>query len=69
MLSNPRIGQAVEVRYRKALRPIARLHGKRGIVTIVGRGRPRNHEVEIDGRRYVVPAGHLKKLNVRVNGK
>ena len=62
MLTNPHIGQIVEIRYRKQLRPIARLHGKRGIVRVVGRGRPRNHGVEVDGVQYVVPAGHLMRV-------
>lgn len=62
MLANPKPGQLVEIRYRAALRPIARLHGRLGVVRIVGKGKPRNHGVEVDGRLYCVPCGQLNKV-------
>ncbi len=60
MLSNPRIGQAVMIRYNSRLRCWAKhLHGRAGIVLIRGIGRPRNHLIHIDGTDYVIPCGHL----------
>jgi len=61
MLANPRQGQIVRIRYRKALRDYMPLHDTIGIVRIVSRGRPRNHGVEIGGELYVVPCGQLNK--------
>ena len=61
MLSNPKPNDRVEIRYAKHKRSIAKLHGKRGVVVIAGRGRPRNHGVEVDGVLYVIPAGQLFK--------
>lgn len=70
MLSAPRVGQAVELRYRPGLRPLAPYHGCRGRVVISGRGKPRNHLVALEdgstelaevGTEVVVPAGHLFK--------
>ncbi len=62
MLINPRPGERVELRYRPALRPYF-LHGRRGTVTVVGRGKPRNHGVEIEGRLVVVPCGNCFKVS------
>ena len=33
-----------------------------GTIEIVGRGKPRNHGVMVDGVMYVVPAGNLRKV-------
>jgi hypothetical protein len=65
MLANPRQGDRVIIRYAKA--KVARspstfpLHGKTGTVEIVGRGKPRNHGILIDGVLYVVPCGNLNR--------
>ena len=61
MIVNPRYGHVVQVWYRASVRDIMPLHGKLGGVEIVGRGRPRNHGVKIDGRGYVIPCGNLRK--------
>ena len=63
MLSNPRPGLEVRLHYRASLRPFAPWHGRRGIVRIAGKGKPRNHVIEIDGRLIVVPCGHLRSLS------
>lgn len=60
-MTNPRRGQIVTVRYGKRTRDIMPLHGRAGTVSVVGRGRPRNHGIEIDGVIHVVPAGNLFK--------
>lgn len=62
MISNPRIGQLVQVWYRKGLRDAMPLHGRIGEVEVVSRGHPRNHGIRIDGVLYVVPAGNLRPL-------
>ena len=60
MLSSPRIGQEVEIRYGKHLRPFLKhLHERRGTVVIRSNRRPRNHLVQVDGKSYVVPCGNL----------
>ena len=61
MLSNPMFGDLVQVWYRPKVRDIMPLHGKFGRVNRRGSGRPRNHEVLIDGEVYVVPAGNLRR--------
>jgi len=58
MMLNPRIGQRVQCWYKNRALP---LHGKIGIVTVVSRGKPRNHGVTIDGMLYVVPCGNLRR--------
>lgn len=59
MLSSPKPGQLVRLRYAKKFAHLFHLHGKEGVVRIVGKGRPRNHGVEIAGLIVVVPAGNL----------
>jgi hypothetical protein len=37
--------------------------GSRGTVVIAGKGKPRNHLIQLaDGQRVVVPAGNLNKI-------
>ena len=60
MLSNPKLGQRVQVWYAARRRPVMHLHGKIGTVEIVSHKRPRNHGVRIDGTLWVVPAGNLR---------
>jgi hypothetical protein len=59
MMSSPKPGHRVRVHYRKDLSANMPLHGKTGVVVTRGTGRPRNHLIEVGGRRYVVPAGNL----------
>lgn len=67
MLANPRLGQAVRLRYRKG-HPAAVLYQDAiGRVVIVCRGRPRNHGIEIEGRIVVVPCGQLFKLEEKAS--
>lgn len=61
MIANPTIGQPVRVWYRAGVRDAMPLHGKRGVVVVRSRGRPRNHAVRIGGRVYVVPCGNLQR--------
>jgi hypothetical protein len=61
MLSCPKVGTLVQVWYAAQWRAFMPLHGRLGIVRVSGRGRPRNHGVEIDGVVWVVPAGNLRK--------
>lgn len=67
MMANPKVGARVRVRYaRKKLERsshVYHLHGKVGRVVIAGKGKPRNHLVEIDGVRFVVPCGNLVRVN------
>ena len=58
MMSNPTVGQRAQCWYANRAMP---LHGRIGVIEIVGRGKPRNHGVRIDGTLYVVPAGNLRK--------
>lgn len=60
MILNPRIGAVYQVWYRKSARHLP-LHGRCGRAVIAGRGTPRNHGIEIDGRLRVVPCGNLRK--------
>lgn len=61
MMANPTIGALVQVWYAKQWRDFMPLHGRTGIVRIRGKGKPRNHGVEIDGTTYVVPCGNLRR--------
>jgi len=71
MLTAPKPGRRVELRYRPALRAVTGLHAARGVVLAVGRGPgPRNHLVAIDGgRRVVVPRGHVFAVAVARRGE
>lgn len=75
MLTHPKIGQRVELRYAAAKRPahayrnqageLVPYHAARGVVLVAssgGRG-PRNHLVRLDdGTEAIVPAGNLFPL-------
>jgi len=63
MLTNPKAGQKAQVWYREGLRSLMPLHGRVGMVRVAGRGRPRNHGVEIDEQIFIVPCGNLRKVN------
>lgn len=64
MISNPRVGTPVVIRYKKALKHWFPLEGKSGVVAIPckRRGRrqgPINHGVLVDGAIVVIPCGNL----------
>lgn len=59
MIASPKIGQQVRIRYNKRISAFMPMHDKIGRVTLSSRGKPRNHEVEVDGVRYCVPCGNL----------
>jgi hypothetical protein len=64
MLANPRIGQRVQVWYRKSLAAEMPLHGKVGTVAIrIPNGRIKNHGVVIDGKLYAIPCGNLRQIS------
>lgn len=62
MMLNPRTGQRVLLWYRKAACHLFPLHGNIGVVVFASRGKPRNHCVDVDGKRYSVPCGNLRKV-------
>lgn len=59
MLSSPRIGQVVQIRYNRRIRGLMPLHGKHGVVIARSRGKPRNHLVSVEGGYHVIPCGNL----------
>ena len=61
MISNPRIGERVQIWYAAKARPHMPHHGKIGIVRIASRGKPRNHGIEIEGQIIAIPCGNLRK--------
>lgn len=63
MIVNPHYNQRVTIRYAKSYAATMPLHGLSGRVVVVGKGKPRNHGVEIDGKVYAVPCGNLIKVN------
>ncbi|KKN07724.1 hypothetical protein LCGC14_1064020 [marine sediment metagenome] len=66
VLLNPRIGQRAQVWYRAGVRDHMPLHGKVGTIVMRANSRkpsgPRNHGIEIDGIRHVVPCGNLNSV-------
>lgn len=61
MISNPKPGQQVQLWYAKKAAHLWPLHGRIGVVRIVGKGKPRNHGIEIDGQTVIVPCGNLRE--------
>ena len=61
MLTNPRLNQKAMVWYRKSNRHMP-YHGAVGTIIISGHGKPRNHLIEINGNRVVIPCGNLKRF-------
>ena len=59
VVSNPRRGQLIRVRYGKRWRAIPRFQDAMGWVVIPSHGKPRNHLVKIGGKLVIVPAGNL----------
>lgn len=60
MIANPKPGTRVRLAYALKRRKFFTLHDKLGTVVVVGRGRPKNHLVRLDGGGLVVvPCGHL----------
>jgi hypothetical protein len=62
MISSPRPGQRVRIHYAAAYAPCMPWHGRDALVVISGRGRPRNHLVDVSGHRIVVPCGNLVEV-------
>jgi len=62
MLTRPRVGHPVELRYGPGLRAATGLHCQRGVVRVVGRGPgPINHLVDLGERSVIVPRGNVCK--------
>lgn len=62
MISNPRIGQRVQIWYAAKWRQTCPHHGSIGTVSIASKGKPKNHAVELDtGELVVVPCGNLRQ--------
>lgn len=60
MLTNPKPGQRIRVRYNKRLRTHMLYHDNAGRILIPSRGRPRNHLVALDdGTKTIIPCGNL----------
>ncbi len=59
MLVNPKLGQPVRINYKNKSMP---LQGMEGVISVVGKGKPRNHGVTVAGVVYVIPCGNLCKL-------
>lgn len=59
MIVNPRPGQRVLIWYRAELRSFP-FHGQRGTVIQPGKGKPRNHLIDVAGVLVVVPCGNLR---------
>lgn len=60
MVSNPKRGDAVIIRYKKSLKSWFPLEGKQGTIAIVCKARRcRNHGVLVDGAIYAIPCGNL----------
>lgn len=63
MITNPRLGQRIQIWYGRQHRDAMPWHGRLGTLEIAGRARPRNHGIRIDGGPVVVvPAGNLRSL-------
>jgi hypothetical protein len=61
MIANPKLGQTVQIWYKKSLADWFPLHGKVGSVAIVCKARKcRNHGVLVDGKVYAIPCGNLR---------
>ena len=63
MICNPRIGQTVQLWYADKWRSWVTIHGKVGTVVNRSHGKPRNHQVGVDGRRIIVPCGNIRKVD------
>ena len=61
MLANPRRGQRVRIHYAPRHGVHMPLQDRVGTVVVVGRGKPRNHGVMVDGELYCVPCGNVVK--------
>ena len=63
MLTNPKAGTEARIWYREEMRQLMPFHGQVCTIKGAGYGKPRNHVVEVEGVRIVLPCGNLKKLN------
>jgi len=62
MLANPKLGQKVQIWYARYYRHFMPLHGLTGIIVEVGKRKPRNHGIDINGMVYVIPCGNLRTI-------
>ena len=62
MITNPKINQLVQLKYNKKKWPTALLQGKIGTIVLAGKGKPRNHAVNVEGVIYIVPCGNIFSL-------
>ena len=62
MIVNPRVGQIVQCWYAAKHAHRWPYHGKLGLVLIAGRSKPRNHLIDIDGKKVVVPCGNIRSV-------
>lgn len=58
MIRHPKKGDRVQAWYAAHKRPIARFHGRVGIVRIVSFSK--NHGVEFDGELVSIPSGNIR---------
>lgn len=66
MIWKPRIGEPVEIRYRKGVRNAMPLQGRSGMVVVTPQGRgPRNVGVRIGDSVHVVPRGNLFRRSIK----
>jgi len=61
MIATPSKQQTVQIWYREGVRDWMPYHGRVGRVVIVGRGKPRNHGVEVGCTVVSVPCGNLRR--------
>jgi hypothetical protein len=59
MLSNPKPGMRVKVRYNVRARATMPYHDRQGVVVAPSRKRPRNHLIAVGDELIIVPAGNL----------
>lgn len=70
MVSNPKLGDTVIIRYKKKLKSWFPLEGKTGTILVVCKARRcRNHGVMVDGKLYAIPCGNLMYPKDRVAAK
>ena len=63
MYANPSLGAKVRIHYGKRYALLCQhLQDRVGDIVVVGKGKPRNHGVMVDGEVYVIPCGNLNKI-------
>jgi hypothetical protein len=69
MYANPKQREAVLIWYAKSYAGSMPYHGKIGKVVIPGKGKPRNHCIDVDGIRVAIPCGNLQKISESPSAK